>query len=237
MSGFEALLALQENDTTIDRIEHRLATLPEHAALEAVRATIGTVTAERATVQARRDELAREQKRIEDEVALVEAKAAEVDATLYGGTVTSPKELQAFQDDFAALKRRQSELEDHVIEVMEAAEPVDAELAALDARLAALATDETDAAAALDAAAGAAAAELEAARSARPGMVDAVPPALLAEYDRLRPQLGGVAVARFVGTTCHGCHLSLASATVDQIRHAPPDAVVHCEECGRILVR
>ena len=53
---------------------------------------------------------------------------------LYGGTVTSPRELQALQDDENALKRHQSAVEDKVIEQMELAVPLDERLAELAAR-------------------------------------------------------------------------------------------------------
>ena len=64
-----------------------------------------------------------------------------------------------------------------------------------------------------------------------------VPAELLARYDALRAQLGGVAVARLVGGRCDGCHLALAQAALERIRLAPPDELVECEECGRLLVR
>src|SRR4051794_34003383 len=106
MSAFEALLRLQDHDVRIDQLRHKLATLPERAAVTANEAAQRALADQRVPVQARRDELAREQKRIEDEVAAVEAKAAEVHAKLYSGTVTSPRELQALQADHDALKRR-----------------------------------------------------------------------------------------------------------------------------------
>ena len=43
--------------------------------------------------------------------------------------------------------------------------------------------------------------------------------------------------ARLVGGSCSGCHLVLPSMEVDRIRKAPPDAVITCDQCGRILVR
>jgi uncharacterized protein len=52
----------------------------------------------------------------------------------------------------------------------------------------------------------------------------------------LRHDLGGIAVARLVGTNCGGCHLTLSAVELDRIRHEPGDAVVICEECGRLLV-
>jgi hypothetical protein len=56
-------------------------------------------------------------------------------------------------------------------------------------------------------------------------------------YERLRQRLGGVAVALLVGSSCGGCHLTLAAGEIDAIRRLPPDALVTCAQCGRILVR
>jgi predicted nucleic acid-binding Zn-ribbon protein len=48
---------------------------------------------------------------------------------------------------------------------------------------------------------------------------------------------GGIGAARLQGATCLGCNLGLPAVVVDRIRKLDPDEVVHCEECGRILVR
>jgi predicted nucleic acid-binding Zn-ribbon protein len=79
--------------------------------------------------------------------------------------------------------------------------------------------------------------ELAAVASARGEVATDVPAELLTEYEKLRARLGGVAVARLEGTQCNGCHLSLPATELDAVRHAVPGAVVHHEECGRILVR
>ena len=60
---------------------------------------------------------------------------------------------------------------------------------------------------------------------------------LLAAYEDLRVELGGIAVARLVGSVCGGCHLGLSAVEVDRIKKQPPDALVRCDECGRLLVR
>jgi uncharacterized protein len=237
MSTFEALLRLQDHDIRIDQLRHALANLPERAALEQVEHARSTLEQELAPVQVRRDELAREQKRIEDEVALVEAKAGDVRRKLYDGGITSPKELQALQADLDSLERRQRQLEDQVLELMEAAEPVEAELATFDERRRALVADESLASAALATALAAAESDLAEATSARESLAAAVPPDQLSSYERLRPQFGGIAVARLVGTQCGGCHLSLSAVALSAVRRLPDDAVAHCDECGRILVR
>ena len=237
MSVFEALLHLQEHDTTIDQIEHRLSTLPEREQVEAVLKALAAAQDEEAVVRGRRDEVAREQKRLEDEAALVEAHADDIHKKLYGGTITSPKELQAFQADFDSLKRRQTDLEDQVIVQMEAAEPIDAELELVVAKRSALEGDSAAAATALADAEAATAAELAAAQEARLPLMADVSEAQLTRYEKLRPLYSGIAVAKLHGAQCGGCHLTLSAVALDRIHKLPEDALVECEECGRILVR
>jgi predicted nucleic acid-binding Zn-ribbon protein len=235
--ALESLLALQDQDIVIDQLEHKLSHLPEQATVKANAAAMVALEGSIATVQTERDAIARDQKRIEDEVATVETHAAEIHDKLYGGTVTSPKELQAFQQDHDALKRRQTELEDHVIELMEAAEPVDARLEALRTDRDRTAEEGTQARAALDEASGGVTGQLADARTHREELVANVPADQLAVYDKLRPQYGGIAIARLSGTNCTGCHLALSAVALDELRKLPPDAIAHCDECGRILVR
>src|SRR4051812_5799184 len=124
MGSFDQLLALQACDTTLDQLRHRQETLPERDQLRAARATLSEVEAPEAGVSGERPEGARLQKRLEDEAAAVEAKAVEVNRKLYSGTITAPKELQAFQEDEASLRRHQATIEDKVLEQMELAEPL-----------------------------------------------------------------------------------------------------------------
>ena len=237
MGRFEDLLAVQEVDSRVDRLRHRLAGLPEQAEQSKVQAELDAVLARIADADGRRDVVRREQKRVEDEVATVEARIAHVDGQLYGSGITSPKEAADLQADEDSLKRRQRDLEDLVIEQMELAEPIDAELDALatertevEARLA-QATD------ALQAVAGEVTSALEAALASRAAAVAAVPDDLMVTYEQRRKQLGGIAVARLVGNRCDGCHLAIPSAELEGLRRAPADEVVLCPECTRMLVR
>src|SRR5262245_58032654 len=99
MDTLHVLLDLQVHDTTADQHRHRRATLPERAQLKAANATVAGIDQEIAEITGERDRLAREEKRIEDEVASIEAKATAEDKRLYSGTVTAPKELQAIQEE------------------------------------------------------------------------------------------------------------------------------------------
>jgi hypothetical protein len=135
------------------------------------------------------------------------------------------------------LVRHIAELEDRELEVMEAVEPLDADFrTAQDERVAleelverlreAIATSE-----------GSLAAELAAQSTERDAVAGDVPKELLVRYEQLRKKLGGTGAARLIGGSCGGCHLALPSMEVDRIRRAPPEAIITCDQCGRILVR
>jgi predicted nucleic acid-binding Zn-ribbon protein len=237
MSRWESLLAVQGHDTRADQLVHRAETLPARAELVAIADQIATVERDLATVDTRRNDLSRSQQRLEDEVASLTERANQAEKQLYSGSVTAPRELQALQDDVASIRRRIGQLEDDELEIMELAEPVDAERAKLVAERDRLEGESRRITAELAEAEAEIKAELAVVREQRAEAAAAVPDDLWPEYDRLRSQLGGVAIARLAGSTCQGCHLALPAVEVDRIRKLGVDDPVHCEECGRLLVR
>ena len=237
MSRWESLLAVQGHDIRVVQLARRLDTLPERSQLSAAARQRATVDAEVAAVDERRGELNRSQQRLEDEIASLNERATQAEKRLYSGAVSNPRELEALQADVASIRRRIAQLEDDELEIMELSEPVDAqraELAAERERLDAETRRLTDD---LNAKEAEIATELETVRRERDNEAAGVPADLWAEYDLLRSRLGGVAVARLVGPTCQGCHLRLSAVEIDRIRRLGVDEVVHCEACGRLLVR
>ena len=232
----EQLLEVQELDTRIDQLEHRRDNLPERQALSEVEAAERELAERRAAVEQQAAELARSQKRIEDEISSVEDKRAEADKRLYSGTVTAPRELQALQDESASLSRRTSELEDELLEVLTAIEPVDEAQAALDAEEAVLAERRTTGEGALADAEREVGTALDEVTAAREVAAREIPAERLSDYETRRRQLGGIAVARLKGSSCGGCHLTLSAVEIDRIKKLPVDEPATCEECGRMLV-
>ncbi len=237
MSSLDHLLELQANDTAADQLRHRRANLPEQAELQRLAKVVADKRAALLEPNQQRADLQREQRRIEDEIATIGAKIATVDSQLYGSSMTSPKEAQLLQADLESLNRRRSTLEDEVLELMEQIEPLDELLSSSDAAIVEVEAEServrvtmVEHQVELDG-------ELAQIIAAREPLVAAVDPALLAEYERLRPLHGGVAVAKLAGPTCLGCHISLAAAEVDQLRRQPADAIVHCPDCGCLLAR
>lgn len=237
MTVFDQLLRVQEHDTTVDQLRHRRQNLPEVAALRAVEDELAGIEKQLGDVATRAADAARAQRRLEDELALVEAKIAELDGRLYSGAVTVPRELQAMQAEGETLRARRSALEDQVLEAMGEREPLDAEVAALEGRRAQLDAEGTRLRAAVAEAQAAVDRDLAAELDARSGAAAGIPPDLSSLYERLRARLDGVAAAPLVNGRCGGCHLALSATEVDRIRKEPPDSLLRCEQCERILVR
>ena len=237
MSRWAALLAVQEHDTRTDQLNHRIETLPLRAELAQLEDDVRAVDDQLGITQRRRDELGRSQQRLEDEIASLSERANQAEKQLYSGSVTNPRELQALQDDVASIRRRIGQLEDDELEIMELVEPVDAERAQLTGERERLDAEGARLRTALGEAESELAAELAAVQAERDAAAAEVPDELWPEYDKLRARFGGVGIARLVGSTCQGCHLALPAVEVDRIRKLPLDEAVHCEECGRLLVR
>jgi uncharacterized protein len=237
VDGPHALLVLQEHDTELDQLRHRRTHLPQRSRLDQVGAELRTVETEGAALTAERDDLARRQAQLEAELGDLAKRRTDIDGRMRSGDITASRDLQAMADQLTSLKRREGDLEDAELEIMEAIEPKEARLAALQERWAELDREGTELRRELTEAEVTLDAQLEGVLAARQAAAAAVPPELMAIYDRLRGRLGGVGAAALVGASCGGCHLTLSASELDRIRRLPEDAVVTCDQCGRILVR
>jgi predicted nucleic acid-binding Zn-ribbon protein len=232
----ETLLVVQQHDVVLDQLQHRRDTLPERASLESVLAAAAQVLARTQQVTKERDALAHEETRLDDEARSLASRAKDVETRMYSGEVTSPRELQAMQADVDQLQRHRRDVEGRELEVMEQREPFDADLASLAEQRATLAAQATTLHDAIAASEREIDAEMQVERDARAALTTTLDPALVGEYERRRAKAQGVGVARLVGTTCQGCHLTIPSTEAERIKRAPEGSVESCDNCGCILV-
>ena len=230
------LLELADTDAELARLEHRRRTLPEVAECERLEARGAGLRDESATVEALESDLKRELAKAERDVEQVRTRVDRDQARLDAGQVSSPRELENLQSEIASLAKRQSELEDVVLEVMERAEEAAGRHRALAEEQAALDGTHAEAVKRRDAALAEIAGLEAAAKEQRSGVASGVPADLLTLYDKLRAQ-HGVGAAALSRGRCEGCHLALNTVDLGNIRAAAPDEVLRCEECRRILVR
>lgn len=179
------------------------------------------------------DDVRAEQRRLDDDLKVVEARIARDAARLADSA--NAKEAQSLEHELAALARRKSDLEDADLDAMERAEAAEAIVAALEVRLREINEEGAAASAAAKAAVAAAQADEAAATRDRQAVAATVPADLLALYDKLAQRSAGAAL--LTRQTCGGCHMVLAGSDLSVLRAAAPEAVVTCPECGCILVR
>ena len=79
--------------------------------------------------------------------------------------------------------------------------------------------------------------ELASVQAERKTTASGMPDDLMALYEKLRAQKGGVGAAALRRRECGGCRLTLNASDLGIIAKKPTDEVVRCEECNRILVR
>ena len=173
---------------------------------------------------------------LEADVQLVRARAARDQARLDSGTGT-PKDLQALQSELVSLARRQGDLEEIELEVMERAESLEADVASLETRRSALLEELAQVRAERDAAFEVSDAEAADVTERRSALVPEVGAELLALYDKIRASVGGTGASELRQRRCGGCRLELNQVDLSRIKAAPADEVIRCEECRRILVR
>jgi predicted nucleic acid-binding Zn-ribbon protein len=229
------LLDLQATDTALTQLAHRRSHLPELAAIAERVARAAELNDRVVEARTRLDDLAAEQKRLESDVETVRARAGRDESRLQAGGLPS-RELESLQHEIATLARRQSTLEDELLEVMEQAEEAQAALDEAAARHQAVLDEQRD----LEAKRDAAFAEIDTAVAQRTPQRAAIagelPADLLALYERARTQSGtGAALLR--QRRCEACHIELSGSELSRVRTAAPDEVVRCDNCRAILVR
>jgi predicted nucleic acid-binding Zn-ribbon protein len=230
------LLDLQAADTALAQLAHRRRTLPELGAISAATATADSLQTEVIDAQTRVDDLAGEQRKLENEVDTVRTRAGRDEQRLANGGLPA-KELESLQHEITSLARRQSTLEDELLEIMEQREGVEGGLADLTRRRDEVLAERAQLEARRDEQFADIDVQTGARTTDRIAVAADIPADLLALYEKVAAANGGVGAARLHQRRCEGCHLELAGNELTAVRTAAPEAVVRCENCRRILVR
>ena len=230
------LLDLAAVDAELTRAAHRRRSLPELAEIEQIDKALRAGRDSLIAAETAASDLDREIRKLEAEIDQVRAREDRDNGLLDSGSISSGKQLDDLQHELATLRRRQTVLEDDLLEVMERREATDVDLVRGRAALAEVEQHHLDATSRRDAAL----AELESTEThggqERRVLIGELPPELLTLYERIRARHGtGAALLR--EGRCGACRLELDRTAVGRLREASPDEVVRCEECSVVLVR
>jgi predicted nucleic acid-binding Zn-ribbon protein len=208
------------------RLREILAALEEDSAVRA--ATKLVAARERELLEARKT-----LHRTEQDVQAQRIKIEQTEASLYGGKIRNPKELQDLQNESAALKRYQAVLEDRQLEAMlaveefeEAYEGAAAELNAVQERAAAQNKSLVGEQSGL-------LRDVERLENERQAATSSMETSEMQLYEQLRLARNGIAVARVTDRACSACGSTLSAALLSAARS--PNQITRCSTCSRIL--
>jgi len=228
------LLDLQAIDTTLAQLAHRKRSLPELAELDAVARELSALEDDRVRAQVAVDDLDRDITRFEKDIEQVRTRKDRDQKRLDAGGAL--REIEGLQHEMTTLNRRQSELEDAELELMEQRESAEQALTDINARLADARKRREAAEHRRDEANTDITAEQKFKAQSRVPLAADLPADLIKLYDKIREDSGlGAALVR--AGRCGGCRIELYGADLNRVKTAAKDEVVRCEECRRIMVR
>jgi len=232
------LLELADRDTELGRLDHRRRTLPENAELDQLNERAARVRDAMTIADTNLSDLDRDLSRAEKDVDQVTVRIDKDNQRLNAGQVSNARELESLQSEVTSLRKRQGDLEEVVLELMERREAAQALRDGAGAEAETVGGDVAAVTARRDAALAEIDEQAAKATAARAAVLPDVPADLLALYDRiLRASAGGRAAAELRRGQCGGCREMLSTVELNEVRGAAADEVVRHEECGRILVR
>jgi predicted nucleic acid-binding Zn-ribbon protein len=230
-----SLAEVVEIDAELARMAHRRAHLPEFQRYDEVQAEHRTANDRVAALQLALEDLQAQVTRFESEIDAVRQREDRDRSLLQSGTPDA-KQLSDLQHELGTLQRRQSSLEDSLLEVMEQREELqinqNRELTTIDnlrAELASVQQARDEALAEIDTASGD--------RVERRTQLMAGLDSELAElYERQRSS-AGVGAGLLQGKRCGACRIELDRGELARISAAADDDVLRCPECRAILLR
>jgi len=229
------LLDLAEVDAELARVAHRRRNLPELAEITEAEKRLRERRDALVAAQTTASDLEREVSKQEREIESVRARAERDRKLMESGSV-SAKQLADLERELETLARRQSVLEDDQLELMERKEAVDADVRRTAAEVDKAEQELADAQRRRDEAL----ADLDTTQARREAdrknLVPKLPENLLALYERVRAHKG-IGAALLKSRRCGACQLELDRSSIAEIKAAPDDEVVQCENCDAILVR
>lgn len=230
------LLDLAAVDAELTRAAHRRRSLPELAEVEQAEGALLSARDSLVAAETVASDLDRDIRKLEAEIDQVRAREYRDRSLLDSGSISSGKQLEDLQHELATLKRRQTVLEDDLLEVMERREATVADVERDRAALGGIEQRRLDAIRRRDEVLTELGSSEEHAQHERRTLTAELPVDLVALYERIRAR-NGIGAALLREHRCGACRLELDRTAIGRLREAAPDEVLRCEECGVVLVR
>ncbi|CAN5632883.1 hypothetical protein BH24ACT15_BH24ACT15_25200 [soil metagenome] len=230
------LLTLADTDEQLRLLEHKRSNLPEQQILENHVDLHHKVADELVDATRTQERLALQNTRHEREIENAVAGRKHSESLIYMGSVKTERELEARREEIEEFTRRQQDVEDSLLEIMEQSEEVGSLVDELTARRGELDSQITHLTGQRDAAATDIDGELQTLRDRRTAEASQLDGGIVTTYETLRAKRPGRVVARLQGRTCTGCQLELTAIELEEIKETAKTSLAYCQQCGSIIV-
>jgi len=226
----EKLIALQNLDTTIRKLEKDLEAIPQRRA--EIEGEFDQRAFEIRALESRRDEAKHTRARLENEVVEQRGRAERAERNLMSSK--KPDEYTAAIREADAARKQISTLETQILEQMESLDKAEAALNERADEIATLNSDREARLKAFDELTQQQSRQLATARADREQVFASLPKAMSTMYSRISARIrDGVAVAEARNRSCTACFMSLRPQVMAEIRRG--EDIITCDNCGRIL--
>ena len=226
----QQLIALQNLDTTIRKLEKDQEAIPERRA--EIEGEFDQRAFEIRALENRRDEAKHSRARLENEVVEQRGRAERAERNLMSSK--RQDEYTAAIREADAARKQISALETQILEQMEQLDQAQASLSERADEIASLNSDREARLKAFDDETGTIGERLAIARKEREEVFANLPKQVSNLYSRIKARIrDGVAVAEARNRSCTACFMSLRPQVMAEIRRG--DEILTCDNCGRIL--
>ena len=226
----KTLIDLQSVDTRIAALEAEAARLPREIA--AIHATLQGMKQEVDAGKTRLDVAKKDQRAREKDLEVVQAKRSKTEGRLY--EVKTNKEYSAVLAEIEDIKQEKGRVEEEILVLMDSQERLAADIKDTESRFKIREAQGKQEEAAFQEKLGVVETDLALVRTERAELTRQLPPAVLADYDKLLKARGGLALAQVVKPNlCGGCRMTVTPQRLQELR--AQSALLPCESCGRYL--
>ncbi|MBC7266418.1 MAG: hypothetical protein H5T75_05530 [Coriobacteriia bacterium] len=227
------LYELGETDLLIGRLSKELDELPVKTELLQLRRKEKELQALLEKADAFVSSAARDVKRLEDDLAQIEARIAAAKKQAQAA-IGNHKEIQNLLMEAESLSRQKDKKEGELLEAMERSEAGQAKRSEIEALLAKAQEREARLVERYRAEGGDLQQRIAAAEARRRSLAASLDPALLRRYEDLRQAKHGIGVGRFEDGRCSVCRIDLPADKVEALVSGGP--IGQCSNCHRLLV-
>ena len=226
----QKLIALQNLDTTIRKLEKDQEAIPQRRA--EIEGEFDQRAFEIRALENRRDEAKHARARLENEVVDQRGRAERAERNLMSSK--KQDEYTAAIREADAARKQISALETQILEQLEILEQAEAALNERAAEIATLNSDREARLKAFDEESVTIGERLATARKDREEVFANLPKQMSTLYSRIKTRIrDGVAVAEARNRSCSACFMALRPQVMAEIRRG--EEVITCDNCGRIL--